>query len=277
MAASASIAALRGRKPSCKTFSSGTTICLPHFKEAVLLLDWWLIKADSDAYGKRLGVGGFTKSGSQGTRGFLSAPIVKRHDAVTLQTADGITITVSGHLNRSRTLDNGFPPKVCSDFVIGFPYYWEEFAALSFDKLESTSANSEQVSSDAFPITIFRDIFISNLGHHESSLASKYIFDNNILQSTGAVAFSSDGELNSNKASPLNTKSTVSAKDEALLNCIRSKAQRKLGGSKNAVVEERPTDVKRRLVQENKDGADRGVLTSGPMTRSRSRFTMRTA
>lgn len=238
--------------------------------------DWWLIKSDSDAHSKRLGVGGFTTKESQDTRGFLSAPIVKRHDAVTLQTTDGITITVNGHLNRSRTLSNGFPLKVCNDFVFGFPYYWEEFAALSFDRHETTSENLEHVSLDALPITIQRDLIIGNLGHHESCSTSKNIFDD-ILQSTSAGTSSNDGELGSKNASPFDMKSTFSTLDEALLNGSRSKTQRKQKGSKDPRIVEPSTNAKLKLMQENNDVAGRGVLTSGPLTRSRSRLIMRTA
>lgn len=115
---------------------------------------------------------------------------------------------------------------------------------------------------------------ISNLGHHESSLVSKINFDDT-LQSTSAGASSSDGELGSKKASPFNIKYMVSTPDEALLNRSSSKAQRKHKGSKNAFVAEPSTNVKRRLMQENNDVADR-VLTSGPITRSRSRLITRT-
>ncbi|KZV23327.1 ABC transporter G family member 17-like [Dorcoceras hygrometricum] len=212
-----------------------------------------------------------SKKRSHGTRGFLSSPIVKRHDAVTLLTADGITITVSGHLNRSRTLNNGFPLKVCNDFVFGFPYYWEEFASVSFDRLETTSENSENVSLDAFPITILRDLFIGNLGHHGSNLVSTNIFDD-VLQSTSAGTSSGDGELGSKKASPFNIKSTVSTLDEASLNHVRSKAQRKHRGRKRAFIGGRGSKVKQRPMQENNDIADTGVLTIGPITRSRSRL-----
>lgn len=48
----------------------------------------------------------------QGTRVFHSASISERRDAVTLKTEDGITITVHGHLNRTRTIENGFPQEV---------------------------------------------------------------------------------------------------------------------------------------------------------------------
>lgn len=45
----------------------------------------------------------------QGTRAFFSAAIVKRHDTVTLETTDGITITLIGFINRSLTAENGSP------------------------------------------------------------------------------------------------------------------------------------------------------------------------
>ncbi|RVW59948.1 Protein embryo defective 1674 [Vitis vinifera] len=45
----------------------------------------------------------------QGIRVFSSGAIAKRHDATTLETADGITITIVGFLNKSRTHQNGFP------------------------------------------------------------------------------------------------------------------------------------------------------------------------
>ncbi|KAL1538913.1 hypothetical protein AAHA92_27600 [Salvia divinorum] len=100
-------------------------------QKSVLLQDWWLIKVGTDTHGKRLGIGGSTLEGNRGIRCFSSAPIVKRHDAVTLETDDGITLMVHGYLNRSRTLENGFSQEICDHFLIGFPYYWEEFTALS--------------------------------------------------------------------------------------------------------------------------------------------------
>ncbi|KAK4416269.1 hypothetical protein Salat_2452400 [Sesamum alatum] len=45
---------------------------------------------------------------SQGIRSFSSAPIVQRHDAVTLKTVEGMAILIHGQINRSRTLENGF-------------------------------------------------------------------------------------------------------------------------------------------------------------------------
>ncbi|KAL0450253.1 UNVERIFIED_CONTAM: hypothetical protein Slati_1581700 [Sesamum latifolium] len=124
----------------------------------VLLHDWWLIKADADSDGKRLGVGGFTSKESQGIRSFSSAPIVQRHDAVTLKTVDGMTILIHGQINRSRTLENGFSQEVCDDFVIGFPYYWDEFAALSADEEPAHFSVSKGIlNSDASKMPMPRD------------------------------------------------------------------------------------------------------------------------
>ncbi|KAL6551679.1 hypothetical protein OROGR_007833 [Orobanche gracilis] len=132
--------------PSAPSMTPRTTMCSSSLKQ-VLLHDWWLIKCDSDCHGKRLGIGGFTCKGGQGIRSFCSAPIVMRHDAVTLKTIDGITVLVHGYLNRPRTLENGFSSEVCENFQIGFPYYWDEFAAIS-DGEEDHGANM-----------IVRDIF----------------------------------------------------------------------------------------------------------------------
>ena len=50
------------------------------------------------------------------TRLFSSAPIIKRNDAYTLETADGVTVVVQGMINKERTQDNGFPLEVCDHF-----------------------------------------------------------------------------------------------------------------------------------------------------------------
>lgn len=52
-----------------------------------------------------------------GVRVFSSAAISKRHNATTLETTDGINITISGFINRSRTRQNGFPSEVCVSFL----------------------------------------------------------------------------------------------------------------------------------------------------------------
>ncbi|CAA0832750.1 kinase interacting family protein [Striga hermonthica] len=112
-------------------FTSPNTAISSSLLKQVFLHDWWLVEADSGFDGKRLGVGGLTSKESRGIRSFCSAPIVTRHDAVTLKTVDGITVLLHGHLNMSRSVENGFSRELCENFQIGFPYYWEEYAAIS--------------------------------------------------------------------------------------------------------------------------------------------------
>ncbi|KAL8507780.1 hypothetical protein ACS0TY_018353 [Phlomoides rotata] len=121
----------------------------------VLLHDWWLVRADSDSHGKQIGIGGFIfNEGIGAKRRFASAPIVKRQDAVTLKTVDGITIMVLGYLNKFQTLKNGFSHEVCDHFVIGFPYYWEEFADLSVREERADICGSKEVPcTDAYKTT----------------------------------------------------------------------------------------------------------------------------
>ncbi|EPS69659.1 hypothetical protein M569_05107, partial [Genlisea aurea] len=76
------------------------------------LKDWWLVKSDPGSNGRRLGVAGVSSRGNGGIRSFASAAILKRHDAVTLETADGITVLIHGQLNKYRTHQNGFPSEV---------------------------------------------------------------------------------------------------------------------------------------------------------------------
>ena len=56
-----------------------------------------------------------------GTRVFRSAAISKRHNTVTLETADGISITICNFINSSRTHQNGFDSEVCNSLLL---HYW---------------------------------------------------------------------------------------------------------------------------------------------------------
>nr|CAD1820326.1 unnamed protein product [Ananas comosus var. bracteatus] len=96
-------------------------------KACVSLFDWWLLGVERECGGKKLAVGGFTTR-KQATRIFTSAPIVKRHDAYTLETEDGIIVIIQGMINRERMQSNGFPPEVSKCFLIGFPYNWDQYA-----------------------------------------------------------------------------------------------------------------------------------------------------
>ncbi|URE08930.1 hypothetical protein MUK42_35300 [Musa troglodytarum] len=80
------------------------------------------------------------------TRLFSSAPIIKRNDAYTLETADGVTVVVQGMINKERTKDNGFPLEVCNHFLIGFPYNWDHYAD-EYSNKRSTSTSPGKLSS----------------------------------------------------------------------------------------------------------------------------------
>ncbi|KAK0583670.1 hypothetical protein LWI29_001314 [Acer saccharum] len=97
-----------------------------HFQPTVCLYDWWLIKSDEIFEGKRLAVAG-RSSTEKAMRVFTSAPIVKRYDDFTLETADGVCIILKGFINKSRTKENGFSDEVFSHFLFGFPPFWEAY------------------------------------------------------------------------------------------------------------------------------------------------------
>ncbi|XP_047336436.1 kinetochore-associated protein KNL-2 homolog [Impatiens glandulifera] len=99
-----------------------------YFVKTVCLQNWWLIKAENEFDGRRLGIAGQTSREHQAVREFKSAPILKRHDIFTLETVDGVFILMEGFINEDRTKENGFPPEVFNHFVFGFPPLWEEYA-----------------------------------------------------------------------------------------------------------------------------------------------------
>ncbi|CAN4089909.1 unnamed protein product [Withania somnifera] len=182
------------------------------FLREVYLYDWWLIKVEISDGSKRLGVGGFTAKERPDGRVFHSTTIAKRHDTVTLVSVDGITILLSGFINRCRTLQNGFSSEVCEQFLLGFPYNWEESVALAFGKstnedaaCESANASADRASSsfsvsvDHLPVNVLRDLIISSASDPERSMLRKSIF-NEIVQKYGNNAFNVD-ETSLNKQS----------------------------------------------------------------------------
>lgn len=118
-----------------------------------------------------------------GTRLFCSAAIVKRHYTTILEAKDGITVTLSGFINRDRAHENGFSFQICDRFQLGFPYSWEEIAAklrgeesanggsprgksglVELNMSSGISTNTASVSFDDIPVTRIRDILMHPLG-----------------------------------------------------------------------------------------------------------------
>ncbi|KAJ0662960.1 putative transcription regulator Others family [Helianthus annuus] len=153
-------------------------------RKSVFLHGWWLIKLESQS---KLGVGGFLNretfetrrmrlfgSPSTGKRPnfntiddgvqvYGSAAIVKRHDNYTLEAEDGIIISISGYIIKSRTLSYGFSSEVCDSFLSGFPCSWEDYAFKSFhDKCDDdTTKQSLPASFDDLPVTHVRHLLMS--------------------------------------------------------------------------------------------------------------------
>ncbi|XP_056172258.1 kinetochore-associated protein KNL-2 homolog isoform X4 [Syzygium oleosum] len=121
------------RSPGDDDFSAS------RFRKTVCLYDWWLTQAAADGSPeKTLAVSGFAspkqQSVQQVVRVFKSAPITKRYDFSTLETADGVCVVVSGLINKSRTTESGFSSEIFKHFVFGFPLHWEDCASKCLEK-----------------------------------------------------------------------------------------------------------------------------------------------
>ncbi|KAF3457416.1 hypothetical protein FNV43_RR02074 [Rhamnella rubrinervis] len=175
---------------------------------SVFLHDWWLLKTS----GKGLAVGGFAARERLGVRVFTSALIAKRHCATTLETTDGITITICGLINRSHAHENGFPSEVCNHFLLGFPYNWEEYASYSLGEestdrgaskwISSKSENNKQFSLNDLPVTRTSDLLLSTIWNPEYNLLAEDICSEilrtleNSATSNAGPSINSDMECN---------------------------------------------------------------------------------
>ncbi|KAK3411880.1 hypothetical protein EUGRSUZ_I00627 [Eucalyptus grandis] len=201
----------------------------------VFLNEWWLVNAN----GKGLAIGGFAHRDSERVSLFCSAPIVKRHDITTFETADGMAIMVGGLINRLRTLENGFSTKVCNKFLLGFPYDWAEYSTSSCGEYSSVQAGSvkaaasektdfwsrsttnyfEATSLDDVTVPKLRDLF--SLGDLDDSFLMKKIYDD-VVGMSGSGA-EHDGEFlrSCRKSSP--STAAESQTNEAQINDKKSK------------------------------------------------------
>ncbi|XP_010470274.1 PREDICTED: protein EMBRYO DEFECTIVE 1674-like [Camelina sativa] len=92
-------------------------------RKSVTLSDWWLTRKGKDKKKKALCIIGFESD----VRLFSSGTILKRHNSVTLESVDGITISIGGFINRSLSIENGVSEEVCNRFLLGFPFNWEDY------------------------------------------------------------------------------------------------------------------------------------------------------
>ncbi|XP_010241510.1 PREDICTED: uncharacterized protein LOC104586089 [Nelumbo nucifera] len=176
----------------------------------VCLQDWWLVKSEHNFHGKRLAVGGFATRQRLAGRVFCSTPIIKRHDSFTVETADGVVVTVKGLINNARTCQNGFSTEICSHFLFGFPFDWEDYTSYffgnecttdsggaltnikGFDETEVHSYNSTNHDMpfhlDKYPVTEIRDCLISITGNSGNSALPSSIFADIIEKCTNSIS-----------------------------------------------------------------------------------------
>ncbi|XP_028775584.1 kinetochore-associated protein KNL-2 homolog isoform X1 [Neltuma alba] len=130
------------------------------FLPTVCLHNWWLVRAETDFHGRLLAVAGYPSRNRQDAkRVFVSAPIIKRHDLSTLETADGIYLIIIGFINELQTKENGFPCEVFNHFIFGFPPDWEgcvvnffKEVATGIDSGNIITSNEEEPTSPVTPI-----------------------------------------------------------------------------------------------------------------------------
>ncbi|KMT13172.1 hypothetical protein BVRB_4g085780 [Beta vulgaris subsp. vulgaris] len=170
-----------------RSFTRPTEICLE---------EWWLSKLEG---GKGLAVSGRSvelrkldnahrkvhsapAKRRYASREFHSREIMKRHGCTTLETSDGFIVSLCGFINKSRTQQNGFSPEVCRDFMIGFPYNWDDYAASVGE--ESSRVNLEEFSESFLPAALdvyngaqLHDLVLS-LSDAERDLFNKKMYDN---------------------------------------------------------------------------------------------------
>ncbi|XP_045811302.1 kinetochore-associated protein KNL-2 homolog isoform X1 [Trifolium pratense] len=130
------------------------------FQRTVTLYDWWLVKSQKDFQGKCVAISGISSRKEEAVRIFNSAPIIKRYDEFSLETADGIYVLIRGFIHKQHTLDNGFTSEIFKSFLFGFPQNWESCALGCFREeaevgaysvnvvMDNVSAGFEEISAD---------------------------------------------------------------------------------------------------------------------------------
>ncbi|TKW03748.1 hypothetical protein SEVIR_7G063100v4 [Setaria viridis] len=119
-------------------------------RPCVTMFEWWLTRVEGDD--RKIAVGGLFER-NQTVQEFAPATITKRYETCVVETEDGIVLLIRGSLNVSRTIANGYSSKVCENFMIGFPCWWQS-CNLLYPK-ETGTGNSE-VDSTRFYLEKFQ-------------------------------------------------------------------------------------------------------------------------
>ncbi|CAD6335903.1 unnamed protein product [Miscanthus lutarioriparius] len=111
---------------------------------SVMLLEWWLATVEGDE--QKIAVAG-TFRWKQILHELYPAPIAKRHSVNILESEDGTVLLISGSLNVSRSLDNGYSNAVCKHFFVGFPHWWQS-CNLRYPKRTNSDTGCQPSSSN---------------------------------------------------------------------------------------------------------------------------------
>ncbi|KAK1363902.1 SANTA domain-containing protein [Heracleum sosnowskyi] len=266
----------------------------------VTLLDWWVIKVQVKGPNHfKFGVGGNAFDGQASTF-FSSGEIVKRHDEVTLETVNGITITLASLLNRSRTLENGLPFQVCDHFFLGFPFDWEEFGAQYFGEQSIHGGRSSEAarmspediddpecllsSLDDIPVTrLFEHMMVSS-GDYNKCPLTRSVFNHILCEYGSSSAKLCEEGTNQTRAEdslPNETRTPLHVSEEnnkplVAKRCSLDKALKdQLGGKDdNVILDDMPTgttDNFPTIHSQSKMDEDVHNLSNFVLTRSKTR------
>ncbi|KAG2571352.1 uncharacterized protein LOC120640598 isoform X3 [Panicum virgatum] len=123
---------------SRKPFQAAAAAASEH--PCVTLFEWWLERVEGDD--QKIAVAGKFER-NETVQQFDAATISKRHEACVLETEDGIILRIYGSLSLSKMRANGYSSEVCEKFIIGFPYWWENWNQL-YPKMAQTRSDTKQ-------------------------------------------------------------------------------------------------------------------------------------
>ncbi|XP_025826509.1 uncharacterized protein LOC112901749 [Panicum hallii] len=169
-------------------------------QRCVVLVDWWLERVEREegkvrvagtphAPQMRKGASSSKANRKVAGRVFRSAAIAKRHDDTAIETEDGCLIRIGRVLNIPRTLDNGFPQKVCECFEFGFPLQWLKFLNPNMEQQNEQSQSESTADAPRHSV----EYYMEKLLRDTSTNSMRYAFTENDFYSSTGYSSNTDG------------------------------------------------------------------------------------
>ncbi|KAG0515546.1 hypothetical protein BDA96_10G288100 [Sorghum bicolor] len=141
----------------------------------VTLSEWWLATAEGDD--QKIAVAG-TFERNQTVQEYSPAPIAKRHTSSVLETEEGTVLRLHGLHNVLRTYHNGYSATVYSEFLNGFPDWWQSCKPcnpkLMNSHTECCSSNASNSGVDSTQFYLERYMQGRRLDSYGTYLISKF-------------------------------------------------------------------------------------------------------